>query len=299
MSTASPQNRRKVYDAGMNPNSISWLIAGIAGFTAVLMAAALLRGRSGRDDVYRNTLLQRISKQLDALDHIGKQVEGLDRAFRIPRIRGGFGETMLEELLRSWLPAGSWSAQYTFPDGARVDAVIRMGSRLVAVDSKFPLERVEAWLENDDAGMSGDIRRSVIGHAEAIASKYIRPDDGTLNFALMYLPAENLHYRLLRDDDGTVMRECLSRGVLPVGPMSLFVYLQTVSYGLRGLALPSEGRELRKRVDRLRRDFSALMKPLSTASTHLKNLVKSWDEIERRTLRMEDGLTALEDKEDN
>jgi hypothetical protein len=100
MSTASPQIRRRVYDADMNPNSISWLIAGIAGFAAVLMAVALLRGRSGRDDVYRNTLLQRISKQLDALDHIGKQVEGLDRAFRIPRIRGGFGETMLEELLR-------------------------------------------------------------------------------------------------------------------------------------------------------------------------------------------------------
>ncbi|RKX72037.1 MAG: hypothetical protein DRP60_14330, partial [Spirochaetes bacterium] len=122
------------------------------------------------------------------------------------------------------------------------------------------------------------------------------PDDGTLSFALMYIPAENMHYRLLRDDDGTVMKECLNRHVLPVGPMSLFAYLQTVSYGLKGLALPAEGQELRRRVGRLRRDFSALVKPLATASTHLKNLNKSWEELERRTIRMEDSVNGMESR---
>lgn len=110
----------------------------------------------------------------------------------------------------------------------------------------------------------------------------------------MYIPAENMHYRLLRDDDGSVMKECLRRHVLPVGPMSLFAYLQTVAYGLKGLTLPAEGKELRRRVDRLRRDFTALIKPLSTASTHLKNLTRSWEEIERRTIRMEESMNELD-----
>ncbi len=278
-----------------------WIPGIAAGIIAVILGIALIRSRyalkhfGGEADIH-SELLHRISRQLDSLDRIGERVEGLDNAFRIPRVRGGFGESLLEELLRAWLPEGSWTAQYPFPDGTRVDAVIRMGSRLVPVDSKFPLERLENWLKDEKQGMSGEVKRTIISHAEAISSKYIRTDDGTLSFALMYIPAENMHYRLLRDDDGTVMKECLNRHVLPVGPMSLFAYLQTVSYGLKGLALPAEGQELRRRVGRLRRDFSALVKPLATASTHLKNLNKSWEELERRTIRMEDSVNGMESR---
>jgi len=278
-----------------------WIPGIAAGIIAVILGITLIRSKNIQNhsgtgtDIY-SELLHRISRQLDSLDRIGEKVEGLDRAFRIPRVRGGFGESLLEELLRSWLPEGSWTTQYPFPDGTRVDAVIRMGSKLVPIDSKFPLERLEEWLKDEKSGMNGEVKRSIITHAEAISSKYIRPEDGTLSFALMYLPAENMHYRLLRDDDGSVMKECLKRHVLPVGPMSLFAYLQTVSYGLKGLTLPAEGRELRRRVDRLRRDFTALVKPLATASTHLKNLNKSWEEIERRAARMEDSVNDLDSR---
>ncbi len=302
---------KQVYDRGMISTQYVWLTA-IAALTAVfILAAALIKSRnalrhfnqhlseSDDKDVIQSELLHRISRQLDSLDRIGEKVEGLDRAFRIPRIRGGFGESLLEDLLRAWLPEGSWTAQYSFPDGTRVDAVIRMGSRLVPVDSKFPLERLEEWLKEESQGMSGEVRRSIITHAESISVKYIRPEDGTLSFALMYIPAENMHYRLLRDDDGSVMKECLRRHVLPVGPMSLFAYLQTVSYGLKGLTLPAEGKELRRRVDRLRRDFAALIKPISTASTHLKNLNRSWEEIERRTFRTEESLNELDSRPGN
>jgi DNA recombination protein RmuC len=262
----------------------------------IVLILILAARRKGRTDTAGTAteLLHRISRQLDGLDRIGERVEGLDRAFRIPRVRGGFGESLLEELLGAWLPEGSWVPQYSFPDGTRVDAVIRMGSRLVPVDSKFPLERLEEWLMDDDSAMTGDVRRTIVAHAESISARYIRPDDQTLSFALMYMPAENMHYRLLRDDDGSVMRECLRRHVLPVGPMSLFAYLQTVSYGLKGMRLPAEGRELRQRVDRLRRDFSALAKPFSTAATHLKNLNNSWDEIEKRMIRVEESIAELE-----
>ena len=276
---------------------IRLLITAAGSAVIVVLVMRITGGIKARREAMPDTaaaLLHRISGQLDALDRIGAQVDGLDRAFRIPRMRGGFGETLLEEHLRAWLPPGSWSAQYGFPGGTRVDAVIRMGSRLVALDSKFPLERLESWLAGDAQGIPSDAKRAIIGHAESIASKYIRPQDGTLSFALMYMPAENIHYRMLRDDDGSLMRECLKRNVLPVGPMSLFAYLQTVAYGLKGLTLPAEGRELRRRIDRIRRDFTALAKPIATASTHLRNLSKSWDELERRAFKLEAGLEELD-----
>lgn len=293
------------YDRPMNMPHPAWIVAAVGWILTLILTGMLISSRRvlrhhyagtgfGSEDGTGTELLRGISRQLDSLDRIGSRIEGLDRAFRIPRLRGGFGETLLEELLRSWLPAGSWTAQYAFPDGSRVDAVVRMGSRLVPIDSKFPLERLEGWLSEDNGNMSGEVRRSLTGHAESIAEKYIRPEDGTLSFALMYLPAEGIHYRLLRDDDGSVMKECLRRHVLPVGPMSLFAYLQTVSYGLKGMALPAEGRELRRRVDRIRRDFTALAKPLATASTHLKNLNGSWEEIDRKLGRLEDGIESID-----
>ena len=288
--------------ARMNWDNLAWYLAAFSALTALGLAIAIAvirameKRRTGdmQNASYGGELLIQISRQLEALDRIGERVEGLDRAFRVPRVRGGFGETLLEELLRSWLPAGSWSAQYSFPDGSRADAVIRMGSRLVAVDAKFPLERLGSWLENDESGISAEARRTFLQHAGDIAARYVRPADGTLSFALMYLPAEALHYRLLHDDDGSVARECLRLGVLPVGPMGLFAYLQTVAYGLRGLTLPAEGAELRQRVDRLRRDFDSLAKPLSVASTHLKNLTKTWEDIDRKMGRVEGSLENLD-----
>ncbi len=289
-------------------DTTAWQIAAGSGVLIVFLIFLLIRSRvqrggkrSSEEEGWADSreLMRSISRQLNALDRIGERVEGLDRAFRIPRVRGGFGETLLEELLRSWLPPGSWAAQFSFSDGCRVDAVIKMGSRLVAVDSKFPLERLENWLSEDEeysTSIPADVRKTFLTHAQAVSSRYIRPDEGTLSFALMYLPAENLHYRLLRDDDGSIMRQCLQLNILPAGPSSLFAYLQTVSYGLKGLALPAEGRELRSRVDRLKRDFNALVKPLSVAAGHLKNLNGSWREIEKMTGRLENSLEALDSR---
>ena len=238
----------------------------------------------------QDQLLYRISRQLDELESISSKIDGLDRAFRIPRIRGGFGETLLEELLRSWLPEGSWSSQYSFSDGTRVDTVIKTGRFIVPVDSKFPMESIESWLISEEQKVPADIKRKIILHADSIAKKYIRVNEGTLDFAIMYLPAENIHYKILSCDDGSIIRECISMKVLPCGPLSLFAYLQTVAFGLKGMKLSVKEEELRRRIGKLRRDFDLLEKVFATTTTHMKNLQKNWNEMERLFYRAGNDL---------
>ena len=124
----------------------------------------------------------------------------LEQALRPPKARGGFGELLLENLLRDRLPHDSFQVQYGFKTGERVDAVIKV-ERLVPIDAKFPLDNFErlADAETDDerALYEKAFARDLKIHVDAIAQKYIRPDEGTYDFALMYLPSEGVYYELV------------------------------------------------------------------------------------------------------
>src|SRR5687768_2353818 len=129
-----------------------------------------------------------------------KDLARLEQALRPPKARGGFGELLLENLLRDRLAPGAYAVQHTFSSGERVDAVIRV-DKLVPVDAKFPLDNFHRIVEaGDDAARELAVKafgRDVKVHVDAIAEKYIRPADGTYDFALMYLPAEAVYYELV------------------------------------------------------------------------------------------------------
>ena len=120
-------------------------------------------------------------------------------------------------------------------------------------------------------------------HIDDIATKYIRPDEGTLEFALMYLPSEALYYRAFVDNDGSLMSDAVSRGVVPAGPSSLFLYLQTVAFGLRGLGLTGRERELTSLIRQLNHDFGQVTKSFET--TRLRTIFG----MRRRTLTIFPG----------
>jgi DNA recombination protein RmuC len=226
---------------------------------------------------------------------------------------------MLEELLRNWLPKEAFQLQHTFRSGGRADAVVKMGHYLVAVDAKFPLQTVrEALDESGTARDGGDarqselskkdaesaradrsvpaaVRRSFLKHAGDIAEKYIRPEEGTLQFAVMYVPSERVYYRCFVED-ASLAGEVLNRHVVPAGPSALFLYLQTVAYGLRGFAMPERARELTAALYELRKESAALAKDLSTAAGHLKNLTGALDAADRRERSLERILDRLEEK---
>jgi DNA recombination protein RmuC len=280
------------------------LLYGLLGFCGILVILLILLViRTGRRSS-RNTplpggagsgeegLQQPFHASFEAISRIERQLDQVYRIFTLPQVRGGVGEVLLSEILASWLPKRQYRLQYGFAEGTRADAVIFLGEYKVAVDAKFPLESLRSAME-EGAALPAEARRAFRTYVQDIASKYIRPSEGTLQFALMYIPSEKIYYRMFVQDEGSMLEEALRLGVVPAGPSGLFLYIQTVAYGLRGFSLPEEQRELARLLSQLRKDFDEAAKAFSVLGTHAKNLAKSYDETRRKIDRIEYTLGRL------
>ncbi|MCP4159990.1 MAG: DNA recombination protein RmuC, partial [Deltaproteobacteria bacterium] len=193
-----------------------------------------------------------------------------------------------------WLPSGSYKMQYKFSTGNRADAVIRLGKFLVPIDSKFPLESISSIIHEDSKGLTTSIKRVFMKHCEDISNKYILPEEGTMQFALMYIPSEKIYYKVFVEDDGSFMRELLKKGVLPVSPSNIFTYIQTVAYGLKGFSFSQKQKIIFDRIHRLREDFNILKRQYDLGTTHLKNLQKIWDDSSVRLTSMDTSIEKME-----
>lgn len=230
--------------------------------------------------------------------NVGKDIAQLQEILRAPKLRGSFGELFLGDLLAQILPANNFSLQHTFKSGEIVDAVVRLG-RLVPVDSKFPLENFKRLVQQQDAQEKTMARKKFVAdvkrHIDAIASKYLLPDEGTYDFALMYIPAENVYYEtIIKEegitDEGSLMTYAFSKRVVPVSPNSFYAYLHTISMGLRGLQIEENARHIIEQLARLRGDFSRFKEDFSLLGKHLSNSRTKYDDAERRLDRFGDKL---------
>jgi len=266
------------------------VIAGLIILCGVLLIL-LLKKRTPPGD---RGLIQ-LGQRLEQLDRLARQVEEMNKVFHSPRLRGGLGETLLEDLIRNRLPQESYSFQYSFSGGQRADAVLRMGSYKVAVDAKFPLEQMSGFWNSDEKELPRSIRKIFVNHAASIASKYILPREGTMPFALMYIPSESIYYRVFIASSAALQEELLSMGILPVGPSSLFAYLQTVAYGFRGFSFSSRSRELMHLISQIRKDYDLFCRQYQLAGTHMRNFQKAWEESSVRLSEMDRNIRSLGD----
>src|SRR5438093_1991327 len=219
--------------------------------------------------------------------------ERLENALRPPKARGGFGELLLENLLRDRLPPSAFALQYGFAGGERVDAVIKV-DRLVPIDSKFPLDNFERMLsaENDIERQQHEklFGRDVKNHVDAIASKYIRPDEGTYDFAFMYLPSEAIYYELTCGKTGALLEYAHGKRVVPVSPTTLTAYLQVIVLGLKGLQIEKHADEIMAKCARLQTEFGKFKEDFELVGTHLDRAQKKFLESEKHLGKFETKL---------
>jgi DNA recombination protein RmuC len=219
---------------------------------------------------------------------------------RPPKARGGFGELLLENLLRDRLPPSAYQIQYGFRSGERVDAVIRV-EKLVPIDAKFPLDNFERLVEaQDDAERELHERafaRDVKGHIDAIAAKYVKPAEGTYDFAFMYLPVEGIYYELVCGRTGALLKYANDRRVFPVSPTTFTAYLQVIAFGLKGMEFEQNAHEVMAYVSDLRNDFERFRGDFELVGKHLGHAHAKYVDAEKRLERFDGKLERASEHE--
>ena len=240
-----------------------------------------------------------LSKATEQMLEVGKTINSLEDLLKPPKLRGGMGETLLEELLAQILPPDFYSFQHSFKSGEIVDAVVHLGDGYVPVDAKFPLESFRRLISIEDEKQQKAERklfiRQIKTHIDSIASKYILPDEGTYDFALMYIPAENVYYEsIIKDEEGEgLFPYAMQKRVIPVSPNSFYAYLQVIVRGLRGLKIEEKAKEIMTQLSRLQDDEERFKREFETLGTHITNARSKYDDAYRKLNSFEDKLTEI------
>jgi len=235
---------------------------------------------------------------------VGKDISSLHEILRAPKMRGGLGELFLENLLEQVMPRKDfYTLQYSFKSGERVDAVIRIGKKLVPVDSKFPMESftrfIQAENDEDKKRAKKEFVKAIREHINSIADKYILPDEDTYDFALMYIPAENVYYEaIIKDEDfgeqKSIFSHAIARKVIPVSPNSFYAYLQVIILGLRGMGIEEKTQEVIKKLITLRGSLERFKIDFDKMGTHIENIKSSYDRAEDRLEKFGNKISSID-----
>jgi len=240
-------------------------------------------------DVQKN--IGELSTASKQIFEVGKNIATLQEILQPPKLRGGLGEQFLGELLSQILPSKFFTLQYSFSSGEKVDAVIKLGEKLVPIDSKFPLDNfrriIESKTEDERKVCQKAFYRDVKKHIDDIAGKYIVPNEGTYDFALLYIPAENVYYETITKDESFgeekgILNYALSKRVIPVSPNSFYAYLQVIVLGLKGLEIEENAREIQTRLVSLGKDLKVFQEDFQVVGKHLTNAMNKFEETRRR-----------------
>jgi len=240
-------------------------------------------------DVQRN--IGELSTASKQIFEVGKNIATLQEILQPPKLRGGLGEQFLGELLSQILPSKFFTLQHQFSSGERVDAVVKLGERLVPIDSKFPLDNfkriIDCKTEEERKTCQKAFTRDVKKHIDDIAGKYIVPNEGTYDFALLYIPAENVYYETITKDESVgeekgILNYALSKRVIPVSPNSFYAYLQVIVLGLKGLQIEENAREIQTRLVSLANDLKIFQKDFQVVGAHITNAMNKFEEARRR-----------------
>ncbi len=244
-------------------------------------------------------MLQRLSEQLGAVQQAGRDISNSSQMLQTVlggvKTRGILGEVALERLLADALEKEAYERQYRFTSGEVVDTVVHVGDHLLPVDSKFPLEAYRRVMDGGD-GARKEFVQAVRKHADSIAQKYIRPQDGTTDFAMMFVPSEGVYYELLTSEDekiGGLAEYCRNKQVFPVSPNTFYACLLAILIGQRGMKLAENTRQLLGQVDGLQKEMEIFAASFGKLGTHLRNARNNYEDAEEQLKQVQHDVERL------
>jgi DNA recombination protein RmuC len=253
------------------------------------------------------TSVKEISRQTG---EFAKELQSLSDVLKNPKQRGVLGEYYLETVLKNVLAPGMYKIQYPFKNGEIVDAVVFVNDKVVPIDSKFSLENYNRFIHAKEASEKVALEKAFVNDLKlriTETAKYIRPEEGTMDFAFMFIPSEGIYYDLLvnqvgaGEDENLIQRAASKYKVIIVSPTSFLAYLQTVLQGLRALSIEQKAVEIQKRVGELGKHvasyetyYKKLGTALGTAVSHYNSGYKELGKIDKDVYRISEEKIGIE-----
>lgn len=212
-------------------------------------------------------VIGQVQKNIGEFSEIGRGMKDLQEFLSSPKLRGNVGEQVLKELLKQFMPKESFNLQYAFKSGEKVDAAIKTSGGIIPVDSKFPMENFRKMQK--DPGFKKEFIRDVKKHIDDISRKYILTEEGTIDYALMYIPSESVYYEIVNDAD--LFDYSGKMRVLPVSPTTFYAYLRAILMSFEGQKIESEAKEILAALRAIEKDYQKTGEAIGVLQRHLTN----------------------------
>jgi DNA recombination protein RmuC len=246
-----------------------------------------------------------IKEELKQVQERVKDVSSFQEIFKSPKLRGQWGEASLEHILSQHFPSELYQIQHLFSTGEQVDAILKLpNGRILPIDAKFPSENFARMVESSGEERAVFQKRFISdlkGHIDKIAGKYIIPSESTVEFALMYIPAEAIYYEIVNNigKEFDLTSYSWSKKIIMTSPNTIYLTLRTIEHWFKDTQISRQTQDILKRLDRVQQDAGKLMEDFRKLGSHLRNAVSSYDGSEKRLNLLTDKVERLKDFREN
>ena len=230
-----------------------------------------------------------VGKEVGQMSEIGRSMKDLQDFLRSPKLRGNIGEQVLRELLGQFLPKESFHLQYRFRSGEIVDAAIKTESGIIPIDSKFPMENFKAMIQAETEAerktFQRDFARDVKKHIDDISKKYILPEEGTIDYALMYVPSEPIYYEIMANLP-ELSDYSHSKRVLPVSPSTFYAYMRAILMSFEGKKIEEQARTILSSLRGIKGESEKFGEGLRVLTKHINDTKNTSDLVNSRYINL-------------
>ncbi|MFH1036600.1 MAG: DNA recombination protein RmuC [Patescibacteria group bacterium] len=243
-----------------------------------------------------------IREDLKQVQDVVKEVSTFQEIFKSPKLRGQWGEASLEHILAQHFPMELYKKQYLFSSGEQVDAILRLpDGRILPIDSKFPSENFEKMVnavsETEKEFFKKTFLEDVKFKVNDIASKYILPSEGTVDFALMYIPAEAIYYEIINNigKEIDIASFAWSKKIILTSPNTIYLALRTIEHWFKDTQISKQTQNILKKLGKVHQDAEKLMEDFRKLGSHISNAKSAYDSSENRLKLLDEKVEKLEE----
>jgi DNA recombination protein RmuC len=241
-------------------------------------------------------IISGLQRNVGEMSEIGRSMKDLQEFLRSPKLRGNVSEHILKELLGQMLPKQSFFLQHNFKNGAIVDACIKTSAGYIPIDAKFPMENMRkmnaAETEAEQKLYKKEFVKDVKKHIDDIARKYILTDEGTIDYALMYIPSESVYYEIVNDMD--LFDYAGDKKVLPVSPMTFYAYMKAILMSFDGQKIEARAKEILQAIRSIQKDYEKVDENLGVLGKHLNNAYNMMSQVSTTFMQLGNKINSTE-----